>query len=70
MSPDSLSRQPDVSMSRVCTCVSDVSCVSGRCEGLLVHGFSDLMGAEEIAPGTRIYKGGWENPVHVEDTRT
>ncbi|CAL1172809.1 unnamed protein product [Cladocopium goreaui] len=28
--------------------------------GLLVHGFSDLMGAEEIAPGTRIYKGGVE----------
>ena len=23
-----------------------------------MHGFSDLEGAEEIAPGTRIYRGG------------
>jgi len=29
-----------------------------RSPGLLVHGFGDLPGAEELAPGTRIYKGG------------
>ncbi|CAJ1347898.1 unnamed protein product [Effrenium voratum] len=28
--------------------------------GVLVHGFSDIEGAEEIAPGTRIYRGGVE----------
>lgn len=29
-----------------------------RAPGLLIHGFDDLPGAQELAPGTRIYKGG------------
>ena len=40
----------------------DIASKAAGGEGLLVHGFSDLEGAEEIAPGTRIYKGGWGKP--------
>eukprot|EP00913_Durusdinium_trenchii_P003209 g2967.t1 len=34
-------------------------------KGLLVHGFSDLEGAEEIAPGTRIFQGGEEAAIEA-----
>ena len=30
---------------------------------LLIHGIPDLPGAHELAPGTQIYRGGWEAAV-------